>query len=379
MAPSSPLDVTLSCGWRWFLAGCAIGLAPAFLYFGLVGSEQRFLYDAVILPALAHPVPLTYVIWQDLPVVFNPLDDVVYAGVLLLLFRATAQRTTAVRVVGLCAAVALPALWVVLTGISNAIFLVTTLGLLLVLGTAAAVAGQSRSCLPASLPVLGTALQYMAQFGYSGVRYSYLGAYLSVPIAGLFLVGLGRRGIPASTRERALTLAPAVLLSAFLVGGSANVVSHVVYRDAPRGQLTAAFAAPKLAGVVTTPAQARRLDAVVAAIDEYSSPGDPIFVMPDFPIIYYLTGRTNPTRQDWYFPWTFTEAESRQAVADLQRHPPRLALLQVYDAAYIDDTRAAPIDYEASSKLRPIYNYLTANYTFVGERGGLLLYVPRGS
>jgi hypothetical protein len=254
-----------------------------------------------------------------------------------------------------------------------------TLGLLLVLSAAAALAGRWRPLMPASLPVLGTALQYMSQVGFGGIQYSYLGAYLSVPVAGLFLVGLGRQGTPATARDRALTLAPAVVLSAYLVWGSVDVVSHVVYRDFPRAQLTATFATPKLAGVVTTPAQAKRIDTVVAAIDEYSSPGDPIFVMPDFPILYYLTGRTNPTRQDWYFPWTLTEAESRQAVVDLKRRPPRLALLQVYDAADFDVARATPIDYEANPKLRPIYEYLTANYTFVGERGGLLLYVPRGS
>jgi hypothetical protein len=129
---------------------------------------------------------------------------------------------------------------------------------------------------------------------------------------------------------------------------------------------------------MTSPDQVRRVDAAVAAIDEYSSPGDPIFVMPDFPILYYLTGRTNPTRQDWYFPWTLTETDSRQAVLDLKRHPPRLALLQIYDAAEIDYTGAAPIDYEAIGVWKPIYDYLMANYTFVGERGGLLLYVPRG-
>jgi hypothetical protein len=378
-APPSPLEATLSRGWRWFLAGCVLGLAPAFVYFGLLGSEQRFLYDSLVLPARAHPVPLTYVIWQDMPRLFNPLHDAVYAGVLLLLFRAAAQKTTTVRVIGLCLAVTLPAVLVVaVLRVSADAMLLMTLGLLLVLGAAAAVAARWRPCLPAGLAVLGVALQYMAQVGYSGVNYSYLGAYLSVPVAGLLLVRLGLGRDPATARQRALTLAPAVLLTAYLVLVSADVVSRSVYRDAPRGQLTATFATPKLAGVMTSPDQVRRVDAAVAAIDEYSSPGDPIFVMPDFPILYYLTGRTNPTRQDWYFPWTLTETDSRQAVLDLKRHPPRLALLQIYDAAEIDYTGAAPIDYEAIGVWKPIYDYLMANYTFVGERGGLLLYVPRG-
>jgi hypothetical protein len=154
-----------------------------------------------------------------------------------------------------------------------------------------------------------------------------------------------------------------------------DVVSRTVYRDANRPQLTASFATPKLAGVLSTPAQVQQIDEVVAIVDRYSSPGDPIFVMPDFPILYYLTGRTNPTRHDWYFPWTITEADSRQAVLDLQRRPPRLALIQVYDAAEIDPARRAPIDYQAVSVWKPIYEYVTANYTFVGERAGFLVYV----
>jgi len=377
-APPSPLEAAVAGGWRWFLAGCALGLAPAFVYFGLAGAEPRFLYDAVVLPAQAHPVALDYLIWQDMPRLFNVLHDAVFAGMLLLIFRAAAQSGTAVRVAGLCLAVVLPVLLVILVlRVRPSAMLLLTLGLLLVLGIAAAVAARWRQYLPAGLALLGLALQYMAQLGFSGVGLSYLGAYLSVPVAGLFLVKLGPGRNPLTVRERALVLAPAVLLSAFLVWLSVDVVSRSVYRDAPRAQLTASFATPKLAGVLSTQAQVQQIDEVVAIVDQYSKPGDPIFVMPDFPILYYLTGRTNPTRQDWYFPWTITEADSRQAVLDLERHPPRLALIQVYDAAEIDPARRAPIDYQAVSVWKPIYDYLTANYTLVGERAGLLVYVPR--
>jgi hypothetical protein len=378
-APPSPLEAVVSGGWRWFLAGCALGLAPAFVYFGLVGAEQRFLYDAVVLPARAHPVTLDYLIWQDTPRLFNVLHDAVFAGVLLLIFRAAAQRATAVRVVGLCLAVALPVLLVIFVlRVRASAMLLLVLGLLFVLVFAAVVAARWRQYVPGSLPVVAAALQYMAQLGYSGVGYSYLGAFLTVPVAGLFLVRLGPGRDPQTARERALVLAPAAILAAFLVWVSVDVVNRSVYRDAPREQLTASFATPKLAGVKSNPGQVQQMNEVVAIVDHYSKPGDPIFVMPDFPILYYLTGRTNPTRQDWYFPWTFTEADSSQAVRDLRRHPPRLALIQVYDAAEIDPASRAPIDYEAVAVWKPIYDYLTSNYTFAGERAGLLLYVPRG-
>jgi hypothetical protein len=378
-APPSPLEAVVSGGWRWFLAGCALGLAPAFVYFGLAGAEKRFLYDAVLLPAQAHPVTLEYLIWQDMPRLFNVLHDAVFAGVLLLIFRAAAQKTAAVRAVGLCLAVTLPAVLVILVlRVRPSAMLLLVMGLLYVLVIAAAVSARWREHVPGSLALVAAALQYLAQVGFSGVGLSYLGAYLTVPVSGLFLVKLGQGRNSLATKERVLVLAPAVLLSAFLVWVSADVVSRSVYRDAPRTQLTASFASPRLAGVMSTPAQVAQMDEIVAVIDQYTSPGDPIFVMPDFPILYYLTGRTNPTRQDWYFPWTFTEADSRQAVRDLERHPPRLALVQKYDAAEIDSARRAPTDYEAVAVWKPIYDYLTSNYTFAGERAGLLLYVPRG-
>jgi hypothetical protein len=375
-APPSLLEAVVSRGWRWFLAGCALGLAPAFVYFGLAGAEQRFLYDAVVLAARAHPVTLDFLIWQDMPRLFNVLHDAVFAGVLLLIFRAAAQRATAVRVVGLCLAVALPVLLVIFVlRVRASAMLLLVLGLLFVLVFAAAVAARWRQYVPGSLPVVAVALQYMAQLGYSGVGYSYLGAFLTVPVAGLFLVRLGPGRNPLTLRERALVLAPAALLAAFIVWVSVDVVNRSVYRDAPREQLTASFATPKLAGVKSNPGQVQQMNEVVAIVDHYSKPGDPIFVMPDFPILYYLTGRTNPTRQDWYFPWTLTEADSRQAVRDLQSHPPRVALIQVYDAAEIDPASRAPIDYEAVAVWKPIYDYLTANYTLVGERAGFRVYV----
>jgi hypothetical protein len=52
--------------------------------------------------------------------------------------------------------------------------------------------------------------------------------------------------------------------------------------------------------------------------------------------------------------------------------------VQKYDAAEIDSARRVPTDYEAVAVWKPIYDYLTSNYTFAGERAGLLLYVPRG-
>jgi hypothetical protein len=364
--------------WRWFLLGCAGGLAPAFAYFGPAGAEQRFLHDSVIQLARSHPVTLDYLLWQDLPQVFNVLHSAVFVGVLVLIFRATAQRDIAVRVVGLCLAVALPAILVIaVLSVSPFAMLQLTLGLLLVLGLAAAVAARWQRYVPARLALLAVAMQYMAQFGLSGVSYSYLGAYLTVPVAGLFLIRLGMGRTSAVAFQRALPLAPAALLALFIIGVSVNVVSRMPYREAPRGQLTATFATPKLAGVTSTSETVERVDAAVAAVDIYTSPGDPIFVMPDYPILYYLTGRSNPTRQDWYFPWMLTEADSRQAVADMKRHPPRLAILQVYDAAEIDPNRLAPIDYAAVPVWKPIYDYLTASYTLVDERAGLRFYLPR--
>src|SRR5258708_18181748 len=170
---------------------------------------------------------------------------------------------------GFCLAVAMAILLVIFVlRVRASAMPLLVLGLLFVLVFAAAVAARWRQYVPGSLPVVAAALQYMAQLGYSGVGYSYLGAYLTVPVAGLFLVRLGPGRNPLTLRERALVLAPAVLLAAFLVWVSADVVNRSVYRDAPRGQLTASFATPKLAGGLSTPAQAEQIDPVVAIIGQ---------------------------------------------------------------------------------------------------------------
>ena len=76
-----------------------------------------------------------------------------------------------------------------------------------------------------------------------------------------------------------------------------------------------------------------------------------------------LTGRTNPTREDWYDPLGVTPAISREAVADLQRDPPTWIMVQDYKES--DLLHARPLDFENEKVWKPIYDYITAAYNLV--------------
>src|SRR5258708_28227726 len=98
---------------------------------------------------------------------------------------------------GFCLAVAMAILLVIFVlRVRASAMLLLVLGLLFVLVFAAAVAARWRQYVPGSLPVVAAALHYMAQFGYSGVGFSYLRAYLTVPVAALFLARIGPRPHP---------------------------------------------------------------------------------------------------------------------------------------------------------------------------------------
>jgi hypothetical protein len=228
--------------------------------------------------------------------------------------------------------------------------------------------------LPVEVPVLALALQYLAQFTHSGIRSSYIGAYLSVPVALLtlrWLAGGSRRpDAPSLTASAA-----AIAVGAWIAVGSALLIYTNPYFEFSRSQLTATFHSDKLAGITSHPQTVSRIDAAVSAIDRYSSPGDHIFVFPDLAGLYYITGRENSTRQDWYYPFVVDEPILQQALLDLARNPPKVVLLQTYAEA--DFARTSPIDYQSYPALRGIYRYLRLHYASVARAGDIEVLVPR--
>lgn len=383
--------------WLPFAAAAAATLLAAVLAFAALGALPALLkWPFTESATVPDGRSVGFAVWQDLPTAFSSRELKLFGIVALLLAIAAAAFVPAlVRWIALAAMPIGIAAYTVRYFDQGAAFLPMSVGMLLVVDTMAVAvwvavrlprlrdgfgADAIRSTLPpVEVLVIALALQYFSQFTTTGILYSYIGAYLSVPCAVLLLWALAR-GIAADSagRLRQLSWSPAVpaVLALWIVVTSAIYVRDHVYFDAPRSQLTATFSTPKLAGITSTPANVRRIDGVVAMIDRYSKPGDPILVMPDLSCMYYLTDRVNPTRQDWLGYIDLYRGEE-SPVQDLERDPPKVVVLQTvseFDWARTH-RRDYVIDYQTSS-LADIYAYVKANYMQVATVDDLMVFVP---
>ena len=399
--PVRPAVRALQSGWPWYLAGCAAGIAAILAYFAAVGTLSNFGYEAFLLGAQGHPVSTRFLLIQDLPEYITRYDALVPALmaliVVLLAFRIARAYELArsfllagilVFVLGLTLRHPPPPSRPFVTIVAYGVLVVTGLVALattIVLegpwlrGNPTAEALRER-LLPPELVFLALFLQWEAQFHYDGLVFWYEGAFLSVPVVLLFVHALSRVSLPLH-RSRALQLrlgtpaAASVLLGLWLAAGGLGVVQERVYEDAQRYQLTADFTTPALHGIKAYPLTQQRVDGLVAEVDKRTKPGDPIFFLPDFGLLYAATGRRNPTRLDWYNEAFLTLAITERVLSDLKHDPPKVVFLQTQrEGAYQRDQ--APIDWE-STKWAPIYNYLVAHYTQVGSVQDIKVMAPR--
>jgi hypothetical protein len=380
--------------WAAFLAGFAATLGAASLAFTAVGAGGAFVYQSFVYYQQANPLGLGFAIWQNLPTAFSRRELELLVAIAVLLVGASLLPSAWLR--RLCAlGTPLGLLAYFYRHHLPADFVPMAMGLLLIINAWAVVLtivvrlpglrdGSHFTALrdrlpPPELPVFALGLQYLAQFTSSGVLYSYLGAYLSVPTALILLleVAVSAPDERAPARMALPALAPA-LFALWLVVASVNFVQGYVYFDYPRSQLTDSFKTPALAGITSNPDNVARVDGVVAAVDRHSRPGDPIFALPDFACLYLLADRRNPTRQDWYESIILTPSIVSQAVADLQRDPPKVVVVQTrYEQDYSHTRTDHFIDYQHTQATQ-IYQYLFANYHVVEKVGDINILVPNG-
>ena len=377
-----------------YAGGFALGIALVLAYFATAGEAGDFVNKAFFLPRQTYPVGLGFVVWQDMPQWMLAVPNIagylaaLLVGVLLLrvtgipdwirLAAAAALMLLLLYRASPSAAGGLP------TARQDAVLLVA-IGTLWLLNVAAIVLAVVRppalrgDLFPPELPVIAFGLQYIGQYNAAGVRFSYYGTFLSIPVALLLLRRLARAPV---WRWGDLGVAAPIYGAALLgmaIALTGIVDTHgVVYRDAPRSTLTSTFAAPLLAGVSSTPANTQQVDGVIDAVDSRTGPGDPILVFPDFPALYYLTGRRNPTRIGWFETPQLSLQQADEVVRDLQRDPPKVVVVQTYDEG--DFLRAGPpLDYASIPVLRPIYTYVIDNYTLVDRVGDIQIFVPKST
>lgn len=120
-----------------------------------------------------------------------------------------------------------------------------------------------------------------------------------------------------------------------------------------------------------TPAERAESEAVIRAIERWSDPGDPILVLPEAAIYYFLTGRRNPTRFDAFRPGRFrSRAEEGEVVLDLMLRPPKVI---VFDPVGVSDGREERVMRRHAAL---IYDHLASRYRKVADAGKYEVWLP---
>jgi len=378
--------------WPQFIAGFSATFVAILGAFALVGAAQAYLYDVFVYFGQSNPTPLGFVVWQDLPTAFSRRELELFAAVLAVLAVAVVSGHPWLRALALLAVPAGIGAYFVRHH-DPGDFLPMAMGLLLVVNLLALAAtlavrapwvrsswraAELKDRLPApELFYFALSLQYLAQFTGTGIFYSYLGTFLSLPAALMFMAAI-LGPVPVTFRWRRLAqpaLAPAAL-AVWLMLASILYVQNTAYFDYPRSHLHTHFSTPGLAGIISNPANVRRVDGLVNAVDTYTKPGDPIFVIPDYPALYELTGRRNPTRLDWYQSILLTPQIIQHAVSDLGADPPKVVIVETrYEQDYSRSRADQIIDYE-HTRAAPIYSYIFAHYHTVEMVGDISVMLP---
>lgn len=389
--------------WPYVAAGFASVCLGVAGYFSFEHALGQFLYQSFVLTRLASPTSVAFLVWQDLPsrLLFSPtLVGLLVLVVLVLALVRFPGAFDGLRLVAIglvLAVVAYRARHPATTGLPTArqeFFVIAVFGLLLALTLVAtavtvtihgswlwehpAAVALRAELFPPHLAALALVLQYLGQYNYAGIKFAYVSSYLSVPVALLFLRGIARTRfttLPLLDWRPPLATLTATLVGIWIAVGSILVTRGTVYRDGTRAELTASFQTPRLTGITSTASNAALVDGLVRTVDRNTRPGDPILVFPDFPVLYFLTGRTNPTKVDWYDTGEITPSMVSQAITDLQQRPARLIFIQMFDGG--DFRQSGPrLDYAAQPKLSPLYAYVTGHYRQLTTISGVAVFVP---
>jgi hypothetical protein len=208
---------------------------------------------------------------------------------------------------------------------------------------------------------LGLGTLYAAGWSYEAIRSAVLALALPLPLA---LVGWATADAGATAPRGPRFAAGCVLVYAGVLSLALHVA--VPYLDGPRGALTERFATDALRGIRSSARRVRGVDGVVTLIRRETAPGDYVLAFMDFPSLYFLTGRRNPTRVDWFLSQELTIAERERVLADLKARPPGLVVLTALEPLGIINPR-----------LRPILGHLLSHYRQAETVGEFLVFRPR--
>ena len=92
-------------------------------------------------------------------------------------------------------------------------------------------------------------------------------------------------------------------------------------------------------------------------------PGDSLFVFPNFPTVYFLTGGVNHSRYSFLQAGLMTDEDERAALEDLQANPPRWVVY--WDVPPERYLKTSPSADPARLRFHRIEDYLRMNYSWV--------------
>jgi hypothetical protein len=379
--------------WPVYAAGFAIVVGAVFVAIAAAGLWDDFRHQAFGLLLQARTPSKKQLLFQDWPHwLFQPGHAILAPAALAVLVAAARLRAwlaiaAVVLLGGVFAAIIVPAsssspFGIPTFGQMNA--LVSVLAVVMAVNLAASVVtvaarvpGLSKrpwakrvrdEMFPPSVPSVAVVLEYLHGIDLSSMRFAYVGTFLAVAVALTFLY-VGWRlwgGLPA------VRFALPAVAGVFIAGAGAVVTHGSPYLDGPRDQMTASLTSARVVGINTLPNNATHISSIISEIEGRSSPGDTIFVFPDGQAYYVITGRTNPTKVDWYDVLATTPDISSQAVADLERNPPTWIIVQDFNES--DFLHLYPLDFESTPAWRPIYDYITSHYELVATIDGFRVY-----
>ncbi len=218
--------------------------------------------------------------------------------------------------------------------------------------------------LPAQLAA--SVVVYLSGFSYVGIVTSYMGSGIALTISYCSL----KMAAPSVYKK----YFPATI-ALLILGAGTFTKYHYIYRDAPRDQLLSEFTTGKMKGIRTTARNFSQISDLLKAVDFYTDKGDYILIYPDFPVLYYLTDRKNPTRVDWYY-WRGLHPDMvDDAAKNIAKYKPKVIFVQKYSE---DDypRNSKGIDYVNGKEYAPLFRYISSNYSLERAVGDIFLFVP---
>ena len=219
--------------------------------------------------------------------------------------------------------------------------------------------------LPA-LALMGGVIQYLSGYNYTGIVFGYIGLLPGMIAGWLWL----RFECPAPWGPRA---AIALIVAVTVLGGFHRY--NYVARDMDRASLDAEFTVDGLRGIRSTKRNVTQIEGLLQVIEEKTEPGDYILAFPDFPCLYYLSDRKNPTKIDWYTLREFTVPMLEESLEGLPEKQPELVLLQKYPEGDFK-RRQKPIDYLRIKRYQPAFRWVTKQFRHSGFVGDVGIWVP---